>query len=881
MVTMTSLIRRLGALLHQRQVDADVRAELEFHREMKQREFEANGIAAADASLAASRAMGNVLLSREEARSVWVWSWLDATLRNIRFGTRIFRNSPTFAATSIATLGLCIGANAAVYSLVDRVLIRPLPFPEPDRLASVQTFAEQDGRTASMRSQNGRAFLTLAEYATAVDVGAMGGTLTVNLVNGDRTLAVNQQRLSRSMFEVLGVAPLFGRTFTTDEDRDGGPTAVVLSYHTWRDVFGGDPRAVGARVLLRGEAYTVVGVMPERFVINAPVDIWTPLRASITGEGAGSNYMVVARLRQGVGWPAAIGDVESVGRDLFTRVSPAPGVTRRFELMPMQKAMANELRRPLLLAWGAVTVVLLIGCVNLAGLQLARAVRRAPEIATRMAVGGGRVAIVSELLAESAVLAAVGGFVGVGAGEVILRILGTTFADWLPEAVRLDPRVFLFTAGLSVLTILVFGLFPALKVSRLDVRSMIVQGTAIGVASHRARRFIVVSEQALTVMLLVGAGLFVRTFQHFQTLQAGFDGRGILAASLSLQDVRYQTSADVNRLFGSTLTRIRELPGIESAAVGLTLPFQRAVNNPWWPSADRSGQPEVINVNYVTPAYFRTLGIPLIRGRDFTDGDSADASHVAIVNQAFVRRFKFGDEILGLDLDPREHVEVVGVVGDVPQINGGLRGFEPIDTIPGWFIPAAQVTDSFAKTVHTWFSPSWVVRSSRSTSSIAAEMQRALKDVDPLLPFNKFRTVDDLRGEAILLPRAAATLFGSLAGLAVLLSAIGLYGIVATSIGDRGRELGLRMALGSTARQTVMSASWTGVVTSGVGIAIGVALARATTTLVQSLVWGVQATDPLTFAVAALIGVSAAIVAIAVPTRRVLRLNPVDALRDT
>ncbi len=880
-MTLTSLIRRLGVLLHQRQVDADVRAELEFHREMKQREFEANGIAAADASLAASRAMGNVLLAREEARAVWVWSWLDVTLRNIRFGVRIFRNSPTFALTSVLTLGLCIGANSAAYTLVDWLLIRPLPYPNADRLAWLQTSAEQAGRSSHMRSQSGRAFLTIAEHATSFDAGAMGGTLTVNLVNGERAMAVDQQRLSASMFGVLGVNPLLGRAFNRDEDREGGPAAVVLSHHTWLQIFAGSPDAIGSRVQLRGEPYTIVGVMPPDFQTNAAADIWTPLRASVTGEGGGSNYTVVVRLRNGVAWPAASGEAETIGRDLFTRVIPAPGATRRFELVSMKEAMTSALRWPLFVLWGAVLVVLLIGCVNLAGLQLARAVKRTPEIATRIAVGGGRVAIVTQLLTESLVIAALGGLIGLGLVELLLRGFARDISEMLPGSVSLDRRVFLFTAAVSVLTTFVFGLIPALKASRVDVRSMLVQGAAIGADAHRTRRLIVISEIALTVVLLVGAGLFVRTFQHFEALPPGFDGRRILAASLSLQDVRYETAAAVNRLFDDTLVQIRQVPGVEAAAVGLTMPYQRALNNPWWPTADHSGQPEIINMTYVTPDFFRTLRIPIVLGRPFTDADSATAPRVALVNQAFVRRYKIGNEILGMELDAREHIQAVGVVGDVPQTNGGLAGFEPIDAIPGWYIPAAQTSNALVKTVHTWFSPSWVVRTSGPPTSVAAEMQRALKAVDAALPFNKFRTVDDLRGEAVRLPRLAATLFATLAGLAVLLSSIGLYGIVATSIGDRRRELGLRIALGSTRRQTLMVASWPGVVTSGAGLAIGVALARASTTLVQSLVWGIQATDRVTFLGAALIGLTVAIVAIAVPTVRVFRLNPVEALRDS
>jgi hypothetical protein len=314
-----AFLRRLRHLVRQRQVDADIRAEIEFHRQQKQQDLERAGLSRVEAAGVSRRAMGNITIAREDARAVWVWRWLDAGLRNIRHGCRVCRNSPTFALTSILTLGLCIGANAAIYTLVDWVLIRPLPFPEPERLAWVVTHAEQGGRSADMRNQAGRAFLALADNATAIDVGAMGVTLTVNLVNGEQVMVVVQQRLSASMIPVLGMRPFLGRAFTAGEDRVSGPTAVLLSHRTWMRAFGGDVSAIGRRVTLRGEPYTVVGVMPEGFRTNMPADIWTPLRASTTGEGQGSNYHVIARLRDGVTGAAADVDIRSVARALNSR----------------------------------------------------------------------------------------------------------------------------------------------------------------------------------------------------------------------------------------------------------------------------------------------------------------------------------------------------------------------------------------------------------------------------------------------------------------------------------------------------------------------------------------------------------------------------------
>jgi putative ABC transport system permease protein len=875
-----AFLRRLRHLVRQRQADADLRAEIEFHRYQKQQDLERAGLSAAAAAAVSLRAMGNITIAREDARAVWVWRWLDAGLRNIRHGFRVCRNSPTFALTSILTLGLCIGANAAIYTLVDWVLIRPLPFPEPERLAWVVTHAEQNGRSGDNYSQTGRAFLALADNAAAIEVGAMGATLTVNLVNGEQAMVVVQQRLSASMVGVLGMRPLLGRGFAADEDRVGGPPAVLLSYRTWIRALGGDATAIGRRVMLRGEPYTVVGVMPERFRTNTPADIWTPLRASITGEGGGDNYQVLARLRQGVTWPAAQSDIDSVGRDLYSRFPPAPGVTRRFVLASVHEAMTRELRPSLFLLWGAVVLVLLIGCVNLAGLQLARGVVRAPEIATRIAVGGGRAAIVWQLLAESAVLSIAGGVLGVAFAFGIVRVVANAVVDVLPGHIELDARVLVFTACVSLLTTFVFGLVPALKASRVDVRSMLVQGIVVDGRSHWPRRLIVISEIAMSVVLLVGAGLFVRTFDHLQNLRPGFDGRNVLTASLSLQDVRYESADRINALFDASLERIRQLPGIEAAAVALSLPYERTLNNPWRRVTDLAVQPETINLTYVTPEYFRTLRIPIVRGRAFTDRDSKNAAPVAIVNRTFAQRYQVTDEIPGyrLALDIKRPLEVVGVAEDVPQ-RASFRGFAPIDAIPGIFVPAAQVSNF--QTIHTWFSPSWIVRSSRPAASIAPEMQQALRSVDPLLPFNRFRTVDDLRSEALLLQRAAAVLFSALAGLAILLAAIGLYGLVATSVEDRTRELGLRMALGSTPQRTLAAAVLPGAAMSAIGIAVGLVLARAGGVLVRQMVWGIPVTDLLTFLSAAAIVLTIAVVAIIIPSIRILKLNPITALRSS
>jgi len=409
-------------------------------------------------------------------------------------------------------------------------------------------------------------------------------------------------------------------------------------------------------------------------------------------------------------------------------------------------------------------------------------------------------------------------------------------------------------------------------------------GTAVAGAANRwPRRLLVIAEVALGVALLVGAGLLVRTLAHLTRLKPGFDGKNVMTASLSLQDARYTSADRINRLFEESLGRMHAIPGVEAAAVCLTLPYERALNMAWRfiGGADPSSQMQVINVTYVTPEYFRTFRIPAMLGRVFTAADSRTAANVVVVNEAFVQRYSRHEDPVGRQMMVGGVARtIVGVAGDILQ-RANFGNFGPVAAIPAAYVPASQVTDAMFSLVHTWFSPSWAVRSSGATPRLGAEMQRSLQAVDLQLPFAKFRTVDDLRGEAVAGQRAETILLGSLAGLAVLLAAIGLYGLVASSVAERTRELGIRLALGATAFQAAMAAAVPGVVLGIAGVVIGVALARLGAAAMRSLVWGVAVTDPLTFVLAAGAVLLVAVVATLVPVLRIVRLNPIKALRTS
>ncbi|HEY7290758.1 MAG TPA: ABC transporter permease [Vicinamibacterales bacterium] len=804
-------------------------------------------------------------------------------MRDVRYAVRLLARNPAFAVTSILTLAFCIGANTAIYSVVDRVLVRSLPFPDPDRLAQVVTHFDRTGNDEI--GQTGATWEALRDHVTTADMAVTSGMgMGVNLVAGNQPQYVQQERVSAGFFRVLGVAPALGREFTRDEDRPGGPPLVILSHALWTRL-GADPSLVGQRVMLRGAPHTVVGVMPARFTTGAPVDVWTPLQPSSRGEGGGQNYAIVARLSRGATWAQADAELASAGQaamdDLY-RADAAAENRARIHIVPLQQGETQQVRRPILILWAAVAAVLLIGCVNIAGLLMARGVTRAPEIATRIALGGGRRVIVRQLLVESLVLSACGGLLGVVIGWAGSRAFTTLLEQAVGadggEAV-LDLRVLAITGAVALGTSVVFGLVPALHASRVNLRETLVASgspTIAGASRTWTRRVMVATEVALGVVLLVGAGLLIRSFAFLINQRAGFDGTHVMTATLSLQDARYQDADRINQLFAQAVQRMQAVPGVEHAAAALTLPYERGLNIGFrWRPGDES---HLINLTYVTPAYFDTLRVPVLRGRTFSSADADAAAPVVVVNEAFAKRYSPDREPLGRTIVASGSRTIVGIVGDI-QVKTAFGNFGPVAAVPSAYVPAAQTSTALFQLVHTWFSPSFFVRTAGTPRAAASEMQRAVQAVDPLLPFAKFRTLDDVRDEAVATPRAQATLLAALAGLALLLSALGIYGLVANSIAERTRELGIRMALGASAWRVVVTAVLPAAVLSLTGVVFGLIAARWTAATLQLLVWGIGVGDPLTFAIAGGAVLVVAVVAALVPALRVVHTNPVRALR--
>ncbi len=878
------MFKRIQPLFQRGRFESDLDAELRDHMQKYTDDLVAHGVSPREADLRARREFGRVTAVKEEVRESSGLAWADTTARNFRYAFRVLRKNPTFALTAILTLALCIGANTAIFTVVDAVLFRPLPYPEPERLARISVLVKYAQGEDEDTSVDGKTWEYLRDRVHGLDMALHSSPKLVNLAASGSAEYVQQLRVSAGFFRVIGVAPLLGREIDPQEDRIGGSSVVVLSHSLWTRALGSDPLIIGKRIVLRGEPFTVVGVMPEGFNSRPSADLWTPLRPSTTGEGSGSNYGLLARVRPGYDIRQAEAELNLLESSPDAQPKRQPGVSARLRLLSVQRATADDrqrpLGRPLLLLWAAVGVVLLIGCVNVAGLMLARGDTRRHEIATRLALGSGRRGVLAQLLSESLLLALVGGVGGLVLGYGALLALRTLAAQPLDltQPISMDLRVLAVTAATALLTSILSGLYPAWHTTRLDIREAL--GTAgRSISAHRnpwVRRGLVVSEVALGMVLLVAFGLVLKTLAHLKGLNPGYDGRDVLTASLPLQDTRYSTAASINRLYDSSLARIRQYPGVQAAGVGLTLPYQRALNDGIRVADGPRATPQNRNTNvtYVTPGYFEALRFRLVRGRLFTEADRGGSQPVAIINEAFARRFLKDDDPLGRHLGSNN--EIVGVIGDVQQVGFG----DPIAPMPNLYLPAWQISDAYFQMVHTWFSPSWVVRASGSQSAVAAAMRAGVTSVDPLLPFADVQTMEEIRNKAFGLQRLESVLLGALAGLALLLSAVGIFGLIAQTVAERRREFGIRLALGASVGWTISAAARPGILLSAAGIAIGFVLARSAGKLFQALIYHVEATDTMTFAIVAITLLCVATLASLLPSLRIARLDPARTLRE-
>ena len=814
----------------------------------------------------------------------------------LRYAARQLRKSTALSITVVATLALCIGANTAIYSVVDALFLRPLPYPNPENLLLLTTVSRKDAAFEVDTSQYGLQWELVRDHASLLDGAVYGSTSGVNLVAANRVEYIHDQRVSANFFHVLGMDPLLGREFSRSEDVPNGPPLVILSYSLWQRVFHADPSTIGRAIDLGGAPYTVIGVLrpdfralPAGFGSDVPPDVWTPLRPTRTGEGGGDNYGVIARLKAGVTLAQANGQLNSIMQAAFSRIHLAPGMSLEERAIPLQTGITYDLRARVHLMWGAVALVLVIGCVNIAGLLLARSATRSREIATRLALGGSRPRIISELLVESLLLGAAGGLAGLGLGQLalegLLRLNPQEFT--IAGPVHLDVSVMTVMLALSLATSQLFGLVPAFEASRVDLRSALAEAGRSTAGSRRQskRQSLVFAEVSLGVVLVIAAGLLIRTFLTLANASPGFDPNHLVIASASLEDARYATSAAGARLFRDSIRQIEQIPGVESAAVALTPPYGRPLNDNLSQIAGRPVNDLITEFTYVTPGVFETLRMKLLHGRLFTQSDNATSVRVAIVNEAFFQRYlRHVPDAIGTPLVIEKKTwQIVGVVNNVQEQNGiGTGG--PIDQFPEVYVPVDQFPDGMFVMANIWFSPVWIVRTHDNVpvfgGSLPHQMTRALASVDPRLPFSSFKSMQEVRSSAFQHQRYQATIFSVLAGLAILLAALGLYGLIAQSVAQRRHEMGIRLALGASTRHLIRTAALPGVTLSLYGIGCGAVLALFATRLLKSMIWGIAPTDPATFVSVALLLVAVSAIASVVPALRVIGIDPALTLRN-
>jgi predicted permease len=802
--------------------------------------------------------------------------------QNLRFALRQLLRNPGFTLTMVFTLALSIGANTAIFSIVNALMLKSLPYPHPERMGTIVERVTGNHAGEDVADLDGEEWEGLRDNVpsliSAISSGIASG---VNLQAGSQVEYLHAARISAHYFDVLGIHPLAGRNFTEAEDLPHGPKAAILSYALWRNTFGADRNLLGQTIHLKGEPYTVIGVLAQGATTPLNADVYTALQPSREGEGGGTNFEVITRLRDGATWQQADAEINHAWAAMIARFKQHH-LDRQvsFYSVPLQKGQTADLRPKALTLMMAAGFILLIACANLAGLALVRMLRRTPEIATRLALGASHGQIQKQLWVENLVLALVGGAAGVGVGFAALRgLLSLLPQDFLPVAsVPLDGRVLAFTMGVAVLTSLLFGMLPALATRKVDLRSSMATRAGAGGDRLRLRQTLIAGEVALTVVLLAGSGLMIRTLVHLETLPPGFNPAGVMTAKASLDDARYHDPAAFNKLLDTSIAAMEQIPGVKSAAMGLTLPYERALNDSvTLHDGPEAGQEVGSDEVYVTPGYFDTLEIPLLQGRGFTASDSRDTQPVVIVNRTFARKF-FGDvNPVGRTLN--KGAVIVGVVSDV-QLSSGLNPVAPIMSEETVYMPATQADPKLLALVHTWFQPSWIVRTTGPVEGLTAQMQRALTSADPGLPFSGFYSMSDLLANTLATQRIEVALLGTMAGLALLLSAVGIFALVSNMVVQRTREIGIRIALGSSVRQAMAHVGGPGVRASVIGLVLGLILCVGALRAMRSVLYGVGVYDAPTVVGVVLTLVAVTLLAASVPTLRIARIEPAKTLRD-
>jgi len=866
-------------------METELDDELRAHLDHQVEKYVQSGLPIEEAKRRARLEFGGLEQVKEECRDARGVNLVDTTLQDIRYGARKLARSPGFTTVVVATLALGIGVNALIFSVVNAAVLHPLPFRDAGRLVT-------QWATSPTVGYSGPGSLTDRDYIewrdqnrVFSDIAAFRGQ-PINLTGAGEPVRLHGETISASLLRVLEINPALGRTFAPEEETAGHNRVALLSDGLWRSRFGSNPSVLGKAIKLDGEFYTVIGVMPDGFDFPSQADLWTPL--TLNSEEHNATLQIVARLKPGVSLERARSDAAVIGK----RRPAQPGDWEwHTTLVLLAQAAAAEVRTPLLVLFAAVGLVLLIACANVANLFLARATTRQGEVSVRKALGASRSRLIRQMLTESVMVAVIGGGLG-----LLLAALGQTFvakaASLLPRnwgtpgaashiaSAGIDFWVLGFTLGISVLTAVLFGLAPAVWASRSELSpSLKEEGRSSTSGRGRAylRDGIVVAEVALAVILLIGAGLLIRSFLNLMTVDRGFDPQNVLTLNISLPDTRYQSARSMIEFEEQALARLRLVPGLNSAGGVFGLPLGNgAIGGDFTvegePPPAPGSQPFIATKAVVAGDYFRAIGIPLLRGRHFDAHDSEAAPHVVIVSQSLARHYWPLDEALGKRLKPGFSNDawctVVGVVGDTKQYSLG----EP--SSPAMYLPYAQAPATFLMQDITL-----VLRAGSGPLALASAARRTVQAVDPDLPVFDIATMDQLVYRSASAPRFNTALLGIFAALALVLAAVGIYGVMSYAVAQRTHEIGVRVALGAETSNILRQVVRQGMTPAVIGIAAGTAGAWAVTRFLSSLLFGVRPTDPTTFAAVPLLLAAVGVLACLLPARRATKVDPVEALR--
>jgi predicted permease len=884
MRTIRIVKRRLHALLHGSSADAELQREIDIHIQQLMNEAIAAGMTQVEARAMALRGFGSVDQTKEECRDTRGVSWIQNLVQDLRYGVRILRKSPAFTAIAVLTLALGIGANTAIFSIVDAVLLRSLPYRDSDQL--VLMFNVPLNRPDALSSISYRDFTECRTQSRAFSQIAGNTFHDLTLTGEGDPAIVNTADVTPEIFPLLNAKPLLGRALLPEDGQPGAAAVAVLSENLWRSRFGSNPGLVGQSIALDMRSFTVVGILPAsfRYPEGAPrQDVWIsvmqdPLFGPLTSQAGVRLLGVIGRLKPGVSPAKAQAEMDTIGARL-AKEFPAEDSGLTIRIQPYRQAVVGNLKTALLILLSAVGLLLLIACANIANLLLSKATSRGREVAVRIALGASRGRIVWQLLTESALLGLLGGVAG------LLLAWGAVWSlqPFLPSevvqisSIHIGGPVLVFALLLSLAAALAFGLAPAILATPSNLQTNLKEGgerTGQRGGQH-VRNFLVIAEISLAMVLLVSGGLLIRSFALVTSVNPGFDPNSVTEAEVSLPQFQYSTPQQWTAFSKDLLALLHAQPGFEDSALAAPLPIDRQgqatfafsiVGNPPLPP----GKSTTADWSTVSPGYFHVMRIPLLRGRFFSEQDSASNPNVAIISETLARRYFTNQDPIGRQMKfgfpPNGNVsrEVVGVVGDVRDVSLSQKPG------PMMYVPFAQAP---------LYGGEVVVRSSLSPSSVAAAIRQAVHSIDKELPVTDVRSFPDALGQSVSRERFRTLLLGSFSAIALVLAAVGIFGVISYSAAQRTHEIGIRMALGAQRRDVLHLILGQGAKLALLGLGIGVVLAFLLTRLIASMLYSISATDPLTFGAVAIVLLGVALIACYIPARRAMRVDPMVALR--